>query len=711
MCASMGLGQAWAAESGYIMERLGQLYEDLEETDLDTIRVSRDRINEILRSYEKDPEEWSNYEAIIDVVWSKIESKKNASIEDYPDLTKEAILKIVLNLASMSYDPQFNAFSKIRADEELRPAMDAMVKLAGVQEGLNAVSMADADDFVEQLEDALDLKLDKGANLYDALLSLAGDFSSKYNALLNELKEDNVTAKILYEYNITMTDLMMPVLIIAGEETPSGDKVDEGYESLRIFAAALIGFKEDKGSGRRPGPIYIPPVSSSELSAERLPLPDNYEEMFSDQLEQLARELQQNAEDGDSQASLMRDLINKIERTLRDATSMTVDGEPEIVDGKADFTLEADSLIEELDENAQLRENLLAKAAEILGSDQQLELEWVIQIPHEGADNEVKVPYEAIANAKELGITRLTVQVGGALVSVPLTQIEDDIIFIVEHTDVPSDLPGDVRGSREVRAEDSEGNVLEDLGGEQFKVGVPVDGRNPSNPYLTMFRIGEDGVNTNVGGQYNDETGLFEAYRTSFSPYAVVENWVQFDDIEPVRSWAYQAIHELAARGIVNGRGDGEFDPLAPLTRAEFATMLVNLLNVYDEHASESFTDVADGSWYQPFIASAVQAGLVYGRSDDTFAPQDQVTRAEMAVMAARALKQQLSFPGEVNIEAQLNKFNDSDGIFEGMQEDLALAIREGIIGGVAEGQLQPHNDSNRAQAAVIIYRLYQILQ
>lgn len=707
LCIITGISQVTAVGSDYIKERLSEIYNDLSSDDLAVIRESRNRIQDMVDKYEADPEKWVQYESIVDDLWTKIEQGSGDKLKDYPALTKGAVLRIVLRLSSISYDSSFRALDEIRNDSDLRQAMDAIIKLADKSEGMDAITLADVNEFLQDVEDAIDVKLDGDLDLNVALTKLISSIG-KYDQLLQE--GDTVTAQILHYYNIELEDILKTILNVAEADTPNGERVDPGYRALKVLATALFGVEERKSGGG--GVIYYPPVSTLPITGiQSSPLPQDFKETINEQFDEWKQRMLKHEESSSSQASDTKHFVAFMERTLRELTTLIIDEVPEVKNQKAIFNLDADSLIEGLEKNIELREQVL-DMAEDMSDISQLEVEWVIEVTEDAAQNEVKIPEKAVTYAQEVGITRLTVKVSGGLVSIPLDQVNDDIVIIIEEVSDPSnlDLPGEIRGIREVRAENNEGDQLESLNGRFFKVGIPVRGANSNLPYLTMFRIGEDGEFVNVGGQYNPETGMFEAYRDSFSLYAVVENRVDFQDIEPVRHWASDAIHVLAAKGILNGRAEGEYDPLATLTRAEFTVMLVKLLNIYDETAVETFEDVKDGSWYQPYIASAVKHGLIYGRDDETFDPDGSVSRAEMAVMASRALKQRISFIGDVDTQAQFSKYTDANHIYSGMQEDLALAIREGIISGVAEDKLQPHAASNRAEAAVIIYRLYQML-
>lgn len=107
-----------------------------------------------------------------------------------------------------------------------------------------------------------------------------------------------------------------------------------------------------------------------------------------------------------------------------------------------------------------------------------------------------------------------------------------------------------------------------------------------------------------------------------------------FDDVKPHENQA--AIEALASRGIINGKTGASFDPDGSITRAEFATIVVNTLGL-TAGADSPFADAAATAWYAPYIGTAYRYGIVSGTSATAFAPSGTITRQEAAAMVARA--------------------------------------------------------------------------
>ncbi|OXL83608.1 hypothetical protein BCV73_11335 [Paenibacillus sp. SSG-1] len=104
--------------------------------------------------------------------------------------------------------------------------------------------------------------------------------------------------------------------------------------------------------------------------------------------------------------------------------------------------------------------------------------------------------------------------------------------------------------------------------------------------------------------------------------------------------WAAESIGILASNGIVKGNADGLFQAGRSLTRAEMAQMMANLADLSELATGEArhFTDIADSYWAKDIIGQAAAAGLLEGRDDSRFAPNEPVTRAEAVTMILRLL-------------------------------------------------------------------------
>ncbi len=167
--------------------------------------------------------------------------------------------------------------------------------------------------------------------------------------------------------------------------------------------------------------------------------------------------------------------------------------------------------------------------------------------------------------------------------------------------------------------------------------------------------------------------------------------------------WAESYIKRAAEKGIVSGYPDGAFKPNHPVTRAEFMVMLAGALQLEEEGATLAFTDQDQiGTWAMQSVAKAVKAGIVNGYGDGSFQSNTQITRTEMAVMIARALK--------LPLKAQIKTDFADDEVIPEWAKDSVEAIRGlGIISGREGNKFVPDDTATRAEAATILLRMLDI--
>jgi len=223
---------------------------------------------------------------------------------------------------------------------------------------------------------------------------------------------------------------------------------------------------------------------------------------------------------------------------------------------------------------------------------------------------------------------------------------------------------------------------------------------------ITVFLLKDDGTVEPVGGKYDINTGKVRFWTNHFSMYFARPAIKEFVDLSNFR-WAEKPIQLLAGKGIINGRTQTQFDPDADITRAEFTALLARMLKLDGKQIKLTFTDVMENAWYAEEIAAAYSHGVVKGKDEKRFEPKGKITRQEMAVMIARVLEKHGYKPAN---DEELEIFNDKDRIAVWAKKGVAIAAREKIIRGMENGSFVPAANATRAQAAVMLYRLYQLL-
>jgi hypothetical protein len=174
--------------------------------------------------------------------------------------------------------------------------------------------------------------------------------------------------------------------------------------------------------------------------------------------------------------------------------------------------------------------------------------------------------------------------------------------------------------------------------------------------------------------------------------------------------WAKKEIDSLVEKGIITGMTDTEFRPQEKITRAQFAKLLVTALGIEESKgAALSFEDMPAGAWYHDAVAAAVNTGLITGYSDLVFAPDENITREQMASIISRALQMKSTETvDDGDIGQIINKFRDKGDISPWARQGTALAVSRGIVSGVSADTFAPRASATRAEAAVMILRLYE---
>ncbi|MBQ9134155.1 MAG: S-layer homology domain-containing protein [Clostridia bacterium] len=169
------------------------------------------------------------------------------------------------------------------------------------------------------------------------------------------------------------------------------------------------------------------------------------------------------------------------------------------------------------------------------------------------------------------------------------------------------------------------------------------------------------------------------------------------------------AIEALASRKIINGKTEISFDPDATMTRAEFATIVVNALGL-PQQSQAAFADVTDSDWYYGYINTAYAYGIIKGVSDTEFNPSGTITREEAAVMVARAAKLCGVSTDYTAYEARnvLAGFSDYVKASEWAYSSLAFCYDKGILDDSVLS-IQPKESVTRGEIAQMLYNMLSL--
>lgn len=181
-------------------------------------------------------------------------------------------------------------------------------------------------------------------------------------------------------------------------------------------------------------------------------------------------------------------------------------------------------------------------------------------------------------------------------------------------------------------------------------------------------------------------------------------NYYVFDDLDGVE-WAREPICKLAEMGVLRGKEYRLFYPNDNITREEFVKMLTVAYKLNIENKTAKFTDVNADDWFMPYVAAALENGIVNGVSDDMFGTGQNITRQDLAVMAYNAaLKNGVEF----NTEG-VQKFSDDDKISDYAKTAVYALKSQDIVNGIDGKNFAPQDTATRAEAAKILYALISL--
>ena len=131
--------------------------------------------------------------------------------------------------------------------------------------------------------------------------------------------------------------------------------------------------------------------------------------------------------------------------------------------------------------------------------------------------------------------------------------------------------------------------------------------------------------------------------------------------------------------------------------------MIIIAFGLQDNSSKCDFTDVKEDAWYSPYIAKAYNEQIITGYNDGTVGAQNPITREDFAVIIVRALK---AVGRDVSVDASDNSFADGDEISQYAKEAVAILQNKGILNGTEDNLFLPKKSTTRAETAKVIAAL-----
>jgi hypothetical protein len=169
-----------------------------------------------------------------------------------------------------------------------------------------------------------------------------------------------------------------------------------------------------------------------------------------------------------------------------------------------------------------------------------------------------------------------------------------------------------------------------------------------------------------------------------------------FSDVNPT-DYFYAPVLDLYSRGAIAGYPDGTFRPYNNITRGQIAKVVVLALQWPQANpATGTFSDVAPGSTFFPYVETAVQHGVISGYPDGTYRPNNDLTRGQIAKIMVMAQQWALANPATAT-------FSDVP-VGSTFFQYVETAVTHTLLSGYPDGTFRPNTTATRGQASKIIY-------
>jgi len=221
--------------------------------------------------------------------------------------------------------------------------------------------------------------------------------------------------------------------------------------------------------------------------------------------------------------------------------------------------------------------------------------------------------------------------------------------------------------------------------------------------FLTVYYIDTNGnIREMLGSSYS---GSQITFMTNHFSVFFVSEWISpFADIAR-HDWHFRNVRFAYSQGIMSGTSSEQFSPNLNLSRAMMVTMLWRLEGSPIATNGTAFSDVQAGNWYTDAILWASGNGIINGFGDGTFAPNENITREQFAVI----LMNYAVFNGQnATGNRLLTEFSDASSISPWARDAVEWANSSGLITGRTITTLAPLGTATRAEAAAIMQRFIE---
>jgi hypothetical protein len=317
----------------------------------------------------------------------------------------------------------------------------------------------------------------------------------------------------------------------------------------------------------------------------------------------------------------------------------------------------------------------------------------VIAISSEGASYKLPASEINIADlATKLGVSAADVQIVVSVNVVAATEIKDGVKVVSKVI--------------EFKVEAVSGDKKEAITTFSTYVDRTISGENNFNTNNSVgVKINFDGTLVSIPTLFNEKEATIKSLTNS--KYTIVENNFTFPDVDNQKNWAENYIETLANKFIIQGKTDGKFAPGEEMTRAQFTVLLVKALGLPGGTYEQKFKDVKEADWFNlnGELAAAIKTGIIQGKPDGRFAPNEKITRTQAAIMLNRAMK--LGFINydmtKLDQTKKVADFTDTAKLDAEAKAAIEAIYQAGIMSGKPDGTFDPRANTKRDQMAKML--------
>lgn len=209
-------------------------------------------------------------------------------------------------------------------------------------------------------------------------------------------------------------------------------------------------------------------------------------------------------------------------------------------------------------------------------------------------------------------------------------------------------------------------------------------------------------------GDVGQHWGYFYANGILKEAYRTVYNSISSKPVTDAESakWAENEILELVSKGVISPDGPSLYNPKLPIKRGELMHYLVNTLFPSENgNTAPTFSDISPNMYYYYSVGLGQKEGLISGIGNDLSGAERNLSREDLFVLICRAMKYAgMDVTPDLNV---LSGYRDKALVSGYAEEAVSALVRGGIVSGDADGNLNPQAAATRAEAAILLYRIY----